>query len=85
MGMGKTPRPSWKKSPICALSVEMDSQKSQPSSSIGAATQGSPCEMGLETRGLSLLRGTLDLPKNHVGKGGKPYQVVEKWRIKNPG
>ena len=85
MGKAEAPKPFWKKSPICAPSVETASQKSQPSSSIGAATQGSPCEMGLETRGLSLLRGTLDLPKNYVGKGGKLYQIVERQRIKNGG
>lgn len=57
-GTGKTPRPSWRKSPICALSVETASRKSQLSSSTGAATQGSPCEMGLETRGLCPERNT---------------------------
>lgn len=85
MRKGEAPKPAWKKSPICAPSVEMASQKSQPSSSIGAATPGSPCEQGLETRGLSLLRGTLGLLKSYVGKGGKPYQIVEKKRIKNCG
>lgn len=84
-GKEKAPKPSWRKSPICALSVEMASQKLQPSSSIEAAIQVSPCEIGVETRGLSLLRGALAPPKNHVGKGGQPYQIVEKWRIKNPG
>jgi len=33
----------------------------------------------------SLLRGTLGLLKSYVGKGGKPYQIVEKKRIKNCG
>lgn len=74
-GKGKAPKVSQKTSPICALSVETALQKSQPSSSTGAATLASPCER-VWRPGTSLLRGTLEPPKI-VGKGGQPYQCRE--------
>lgn len=74
---GKAPKPPQKKSSICALSVETASQKSQPSFSTEAAILVFPCEMSLETRDLSFLRGTLDSPKNHVERGRQPCREVK--------
>lgn len=54
-GKRKVPKLFQRKSPFCALSVEMASRKLQPSSSIGAVTQVSPYEVGLVTRDHSVL------------------------------
>lgn len=79
-GKRKVLKLSQRKSPICALSVETASQKLQLSSSTGAVTQVSPCEVGSETRVLSLLRNRGErrpTPSDHRKvEGQEPWEEI---------